>query len=98
MPWQDPDPGDPQVLVGVTLPPDPEALRDMAYAFAEELARMGLDQERIVRIFATPFYAGAHRAWRGLGPAGVRTIVAECVAVFGRHRHGGAAAPPEERD
>jgi hypothetical protein len=98
VPWDDPDPADPQVLVGVAVPGDAGALREMAYAFAEEFARMGLDAGRIVRLFATPFYAGPHRAWRGLGEAAVRAIVEECVLVFGPHRPGGAPAPPEERD
>jgi hypothetical protein len=89
------------MLVGVAVPGDAGTLRDMAYAFAEEFARMGLDAGRIVRLFATPFYAGPHRAWRGLGEAAVRAIVEECVLVFGAHdAHppGGAPAPPEERD
>ena len=35
MPYQDPDPTDPNMLVGVMLPADAEAMRDMAYVFAE---------------------------------------------------------------
>jgi len=45
MPFQDPDPTDPNMLVGVVLPADAEATREMAYVFAEEFARM----ERIRR-------------------------------------------------
>jgi len=45
MPYNDPDPSDPNVLVGVVLPADAEAMREMAYVFAEEFARMGYDKE-----------------------------------------------------
>jgi len=86
MPWDTPDPSDPSVLVGVALPADEGATRDMAWVFAEELARLGLDARRIVSVFRSPFYAGAHRALRLLGEAEVSAIVAECVRVWGRHR------------
>jgi hypothetical protein len=84
MPYRDPDPTDPNVLVGVAVPADPEAMREMAWVFAEELARMGYDAARILAVFRAPFYAGAHRAWRALGEAEVAAIVEECVAVWRR--------------
>ena len=84
MPYGDPDPSDPHVLVGVGLPAEAGTMREMAYVFAEEFARIGLDAPRILRLFASPFYAGAHRAYRALGEAAVREIVEECVAVWGR--------------
>ena len=43
MPYDDPDPTDPTLLVGVQLPADPAADLEMAYVFAEEFARMGMD-------------------------------------------------------
>ena len=86
MPYREPDPSDPNVLIGIGVLADAESMRDMAWVFAEEFARMGFDPERIVRIFANPFYAGAHRAYRALGEAAVRAIVEECVGVWGRHR------------
>jgi hypothetical protein len=89
MPFDDPDPADPTVLVGVALPAALEATRDMAWVFAEEFARLGHDAAQILRLFRSPFYAGAHDAWRRLGEPEVITIIDECVGVFGRRRQGG---------
>jgi len=83
MPYGEPDPTDPTVLVGVALPAGPEALTDMAYVFAEEFARLGFDEARLLRVFRNPFYAGPHRAYCVLGEAAIRAIVAECVRVWG---------------
>jgi hypothetical protein len=83
MPWDAPDPTDPEALVGVELPADLAATRDMAWIFAEEFARLGLGAPRILALFRSPFYAAAHRAHRALGDAEVTAIVAECVAVLG---------------
>jgi len=85
VPYGDPDPTDPGVLVGVALPAELEATRDMAWVFAEEFARMGFDAPRILGLFRSPFYAGAHRALRLLGETEVTAIVRECVGVFGAH-------------
>ena len=86
MPYDDPDPTDPQMLVGVMLPSGPEAMREMAYVFAEEFARMGYGGDQILRLFRNPFYGGAHGAYRALGPEAIAAIVGECVAVWGRVR------------
>ena len=88
MPYDDPDPSDPTALVGVELPGDVEATRDMAWVFAEEFARMGFDAPRIARLFRSPFYAGAHQALRLLGDTEVGAIIGECVGVFGSHAGG----------
>jgi len=80
------EPDDPMELVGIILPADAEAVRDMAYVFAEEFARLGFDQGRIMGLFQHPFYAGAHQAYRALGAEGIRAIVAECTQVWGRVR------------
>jgi hypothetical protein len=85
MPYADPDPTDPTELVGVELPAHAPATRDMAWVFAEEFARMGFDGRRILGLFRSPFYAGAHQALRALGEAEVLAIIEECVGVFGRH-------------
>jgi hypothetical protein len=84
MPYRDPDPGDPSVLVGVAVPADAEAMREMAWVFAEELARLGHDAPQILAVFRTPFYAGAHQAWRVLGETEVTAIVEECTALWRR--------------
>jgi hypothetical protein len=86
MPYDDPDPQDPMMLVGVGLPSGPEAQREMAWAFAEEFARLGYDATQILALFRRPFYAGAFGAWRQLGEAEVRAIVRETTAVWGRVR------------
>ena len=86
MPYNEPDPSDPSILVGVTLPADEEATRDMAYVFAEEFARMGFNEAKILSLFKNPFYAGAHQAYRALGEEAVRSIVEECLGVWGRHQ------------
>ena len=86
MPYDDPEPDDPHMLVGVELPGDAEQLRAMATAFAEEFAAMGHGEGQIRRLFAEPFYAGAHRALAALGPEEIDRIVRDSVAVWGRLR------------
>jgi hypothetical protein len=88
MPHGDPDPTDPNVLVGVELPAGVEATRDMAWVFAEEFARMGFDAPRILGLFRSPFYSGVHQTLRTLGEIEVTAIIAECVGVFGPHASG----------
>jgi hypothetical protein len=98
MPYGEPDPADPQVLVGVAMPGNAESLRDMAYVFAEELARLGFDERRLLRLFRTHFYTGLHRAYRALGETAIREIVRECVGVFGTGRATPDATPGKESD
>ena len=83
MPRDDPEPDDPHVLVGVTLPADADATREMAAAFADEFAQMGFDRDRLLRLFANPFYAGAHAARQALGAAEIERIVDESLRVYG---------------
>jgi hypothetical protein len=86
MPYQDPDPSDPNVLVGVSLPGDEETTREMAAAFAEEFALLGFDQERLMSLFRRPHYEGAHRAYLLLGEEEIRRMVAGATEFFGRFR------------
>lgn len=83
MPYKDPDPSDPNMLVGVMLPADAEATRDMAYVFAEEFARMGYSREQLLSLFKNPFYGGAHGAYRSLGESEIMRIIDECLNVWG---------------
>ena len=83
MPYNDPDPTDPNMLVGVMLPADAESMRDMAYVFAEEFARMGYAREQLLWLFKNPFYGGAHGAYRSLGEEETLSIIDECVAAWG---------------
>lgn len=84
MPFRDPDPTDPNILVGVAFPADAEATREMAYVFAEEFARMGYDRERLLALFKNPYYAGAHGTYRDLGEKKILSIIGECLAIWGR--------------
>ncbi|MCH7886921.1 MAG: hypothetical protein IIA58_03060 [Candidatus Marinimicrobia bacterium] len=86
MPYNDPDPSDPNVLVGVELEVDEDAAKDMAYVFAEEFARLGMDKDKLMGIFSNCEYAGAHRAYLQLGENEIETIVDECISVWGSVR------------
>jgi hypothetical protein len=86
MPYDDPDPSDPNVLVGVSLPGDRQSVEEMARAFAEEFAALGYDPGRLLGLFRRPFYAGAHLAWRVLGEDTIKQIVRESSEVWGRYR------------
>ncbi len=86
MPYNDPDPTDPNMLVGVMLPADAEATTEMAYVFAEEFARMGQNRQQILSLFKNPFYSGAHGAYQSLGEAKTLAIIDECLAVWGQVR------------
>ena len=86
MPYDDPDPQDPMMLVGVELPGGRAAQVEMARCIAEEYARMGFDEEQILGLFRRPFYAGAHQALKDQGEEEIRRMVTEAVAVWGRLR------------
>ncbi len=85
---------DPMELIGVELPADAEAMRDMAYVFAEEFARIGHDETWLLRVFRNPFYAGPHRAYRALGEPAVREIITDCVRAW----RGGRSADDRSGD
>ena len=84
MPYKDPDPSDPTMLVGVELPADADTTEEMAYVFAEEFARLGFNRRKLMSLFTSPFYAGAHLAYVQLGEKAIEDIVDECLAVWGR--------------
>jgi hypothetical protein len=87
MPHDDPEPDDPHLLVGVSLPGDEATTLEMAAAFADEFAQMGFDRDRLLRLFASPFYAGAHAARQLLGDAEITRIVVESLRVYGNRTH-----------
>ena len=84
MPYKDPDSTDPNMLVGVLLPADAEATRDMAYVFAEEFARLGYTREQLLWLFKNPFYGGAHGAYQALGENETLSIIDECLSAWGQ--------------
>jgi hypothetical protein len=99
MPYNDPDPTDPSILVGISLQTDADATMDMAYVFAEEFARMGYDADRLMGLFRNPFYGGAHDAYQRLGDEAVRGIVEECVGAWGSLRVVAQdSSPPDEEE
>jgi hypothetical protein len=79
MPHGEPDPSDPFLLQGVEVRAEEGDVVAMARAFAEEFAASGWDEPRLVAMFKAPFYAGPHLAWRQLGEARIRALVAEAV-------------------
>lgn len=86
MPHGEPDPSDPSMLCGVSLPGSEETTREMARVFAEEFARAGLGEAQIKALFRDPFYGAAHRAFLLIGPEEIDAMVAESAAVWGRVR------------
>jgi hypothetical protein len=98
VPYRDPEPDDPHMLVGVALPGGEAQVREMAAAFAEEFARLGWSAPRILALFRSPFYAGAHAALTTLGAPAVARLVEESVGVWGRCRvvTTGSESAPEE--
>lgn len=87
---------DPMELVGIAVRAEAESVREMAYVFAEEFARMGFGVRRILSLFRSPFYAGAHRIHQALGEQAVSEIVEECVGVWGRGNSARSSDPPRE--
>jgi len=86
VPYNDPDPTDPNMLVGVMLPAHADAMREMAYVFAEEFARLGYTREQLLWLFKNPFYGGAHGAYRQLGETEILSIIDECLNAWGSIR------------
>ena len=84
MPYDDPELDDPQELLGVELPGDESVTREMAAAFADEFAQLGLNRPQILALYRKPFYSGAYQAWRLLGEDEIARLVDESLAVWGR--------------
>jgi hypothetical protein len=86
MPHDEADPQDPMELVGVEVPGSEESVRELAWAVAEEFARMGHSEARLLAMFSNPFFAAAHRARCVLGQAEVTGIVREACRAWGALR------------
>ena len=84
MPYDDPEPDDPQELIGMDLPGEETVTYEMAAAFADELAQLGFSRERILALFEHPYYAAPHRAWLLLGGDAIARLVDESLDVWGR--------------
>jgi len=70
---------DPLELVGVELPADEASHRELVSVFADEFARLGFDEAKIMSLFLSPFYSGPHRAYKVLGNEAVRALVTDQV-------------------
>ena len=86
MPFDDPDPTDPTVLIGVEVPGQETSDLEMAYAFAGEFAQLGFSADRLMALFRQPHYAGAYRALQTLGEERIKEIVEEAAAAWGGFR------------
>jgi len=96
MPYDDPDPTDPSMLIGVEVPAAEGSDLEMAYVFAEEFARLGFSERQLLTLFRQPFYAGAHRALGTLGEEKIKSIIREALAVWGNLRFVTQDAPQRE--
>jgi len=83
MPYGEPESTDPHELVGVALPGDESATREMATAFAEEFARLGFGRERLLSLFRRPGYRAARAALDALGEKEIERIVDEALVLWG---------------
>ncbi len=86
MPYGEPDPEDPQALVGVEVPADAETYLDMAYAIDEEFAQLGFNERRLLHLFQNPFYRSAYQAGQILGKERIDKIVREVLQIWGNLR------------
>jgi hypothetical protein len=84
VPYNDPEPEDPQELIGVELPGDETVTFEMAAAFAEEFAQLGYTRPQILALFRKAEYSGAHQAWTLLGEEAIARLIDESVNVWGR--------------
>jgi hypothetical protein len=77
MPYLEPEASDPHALVGVGLPGDPAATREMARAFA------GFPRERILGLFQARVFRAPRAALELLGQVEIQRVVDEAVALWG---------------
>ncbi len=82
MPRDEPDLNDPMKLVGVVVDCEEGTTYRMAECFIEEFVRMGIDPDRLLKLFRRPAYAAAHRAWLELGEEAVQQLIEAHVAAW----------------
>lgn len=73
---------DPMEFVALRFPAPPGVDMDaaMARCFIEEYALMGMPRKRVLAMFASPFFAGAHAVYEARGAAFIEQLADE---VFG---------------
>ena len=84
MPYDEPDATDPMMLIGVELLTDESCWLQAGQVLAEEFARLGFDETRLMQLFQNPEYTGAHRVYLALGEEKIREIIREVVNIWGR--------------
>ncbi|MBL8695339.1 MAG: hypothetical protein JNJ88_14695 [Planctomycetes bacterium] len=83
MPKDEWDPEDPHELMSVALPaPDAAAQEALGRALIEELVRLAYDEQEVLRIFSSSFYAGAHAVLAARGEDWVRDRIRESMALY----------------
>jgi hypothetical protein len=95
MPYDEADETDPMMLIGVELPGDESSSLESCRVFAEEFARLGFGEEKLMDLFRNPFYAGPHNAYLALGEERVQAIARECAAIWGAVRFHDSDLDPE---
>lgn len=92
------EPDDPMEFTAAAFPGD--TTDSMAECFVEEFMIQGFPDEAILRLFATPHFAGTHRVWRERGEGWVRELIARVRAGFGgvRFRTTVAGGAPSEEE
>ncbi len=86
------DPEDPMEMIGVELPGQSEAeVRDMVLCYAEEFARDGWNEEKLLAMFRNPFYLGPHLVWRQKGDSFVLSVIKEAIGIWQPIRHKASA-------
>ena len=77
------EPEDPVEMIGVQLPGQSEKeLRDMALCFAEEFVREGWGEEKLLKMFQSPFYQGPYLAWKQKGDEFVKSVIKEAINMW----------------
>ncbi|HXH07625.1 MAG TPA: hypothetical protein VNI83_13670 [Vicinamibacterales bacterium] len=82
MPYRDPDPDDPHVLIGVPLTGTTDDLRTMATVLAEEFVQLSYGRDEILGLFSNPLYRVPHNLYRTLGREAVVAIVDEVASAW----------------
>ena len=74
---------DPIEMIGIQLSNQTEEqLRDMALCFAEEFVREGWDEEKLMKMFKSPFYQGPYMVWKQKGDEYVKSVIDDAVNMW----------------
>lgn len=93
------DPEDPMEIVGVELSGQGEAeVWDMALCYAEEFARDGWSEEKLMAMFKNPYYQGPHLVWLQKGDAFVLSVIQEAMRMWQSMRRKAPADSGEKGD